>query len=178
MIKRYYESLNSFHYSFGLMGASMLVFAMAFVYTNKHTMHSKILLGIAAAILAVIMFFYYRNKIRIAKALKKISHLPEYEDGGMVCHSYILADRMLVCYQFKIQEYKTTGITSIRYQEGKHGKALLVLNGAEGTIRLESDSRDQARHFAAFIEKQNPGVEMIDIKPLGEGTLKELGALE
>lgn len=156
----------------------MLVFAFAFIYTNKHTLQTKILLGIAAAVLAVIMFFYYRNKIRISKALKNIAHLPEYEDGGMVCHSYILEDRMLVCYQFKIQEHKTTGIKSIQYQEGKHGKALLVLSTAEGTIHLESDSRDQARHFAAFIEKHNPNVEMIDIKPLGNGTLKELGATE
>lgn len=155
----------------------MVVFAIAFIYTKNHDIKSKILLGCAAGLLAIIMFFYYRNKVRISKGLKHIANVEEYEQGGMVKSTYILEDRMLVFYKFQITEHKTIGITSLTYEEGKHGKGMLKIDSEEGKYQFESDSIDQAKHFASFLKRKNANIKFNNIHPEGNGTLKELGAI-
>jgi len=177
MIKKYYQSLLSLKYSFPMTAMALIVFAFAWASTNREESWLKTGMTIAFVIELVIMIFYYKGKFSISKQLKAVNNLDEFEKGGMVRDSYLLDDRMLVYDQGKIEEHPSTGFTKASTKENKYGRYPFTLTKEDGTsISLETDSKEQAQHFAAYLKKHNPAIELEGIIPAGTGSLKEFGA--
>ena len=121
MIKKFYQSVNSMKFAIPMTSLAFLIFVEAFLMTmGKAVSKLYIALIITAVILAVIMVFYYYNKIKVNTQLKKVNDLKAYEDGGMIDRTYILEDRMLVCCGIKIEEVKTKDVVGAVLEEKAH----------------------------------------------------------
>lgn len=176
MVKRYYYGLISLRYVYFMFGLPMVIFVLAFMQAKKRNPMLYVLMIICAVLLGVVLIFYYKNKYRIWKTLKKVENIEEYAEGGMVDRSYVLEDRMLACEGLNVQERRTDDIQSLEYEEGKHGSVLLHIESEEGSYDMSAVSKGEAQRFAAFLKRKNPGIRLIHIEPAGNGTLKELGA--
>ena len=95
MIKKYYQSLNSLLYGPFMTPLVFLVFALAFFYEKKGIQELRYAMMVGTAILGVILVMYYTKKFKIARALKSIRNIEEYEKGGVIDRSWILNDRMI-----------------------------------------------------------------------------------
>ena len=121
MTKRFYQSLISYRYSFGLTLPAILIFVLAFIRNDKNISKVRPLMIILTIILAIMTFLYYKKKFACAKVFKNIQNPDEYyEHGGMAHHSMFLEDRMLVCENLQVTERPVTGIERIAYADGKH----------------------------------------------------------
>ena len=176
MVKRYYYGLISLRYVYFMFGLPMVIFVLAFMMTKRKNPALYVLMGICAVLLGIVLIFYYKNKYRIWHTLKKVNNLEEYATGGMVDRSYILEDRMLACAGLNVQEHRTDGIQSLEMKEGKHGSVLLNVHSSEGDYDMSASSVKEAQRFAAFLQRKNPDIHLINIEPAGKGTLHELGA--
>ena len=175
MIRRFYQNKISMLFSAPMTLCAFAVFLVAFMMNSaKAKPWMRTVLIILAVLLAVLMFFYYKNKIGVILALKKVSDPDAYLDGGAVDSSFILEDRMLAGYGLQVSEKKTEGITSLQVSD-KGTKTRIIMNGSEGEFMITALSREEAQRFAACIQRKNPDVVM-NIEPKGNGTLKELGA--
>lgn len=175
MIRKFYQNRISLVFSAPMTICAFAVFIVAFVMrTDKAKPWMRIVLIVLGVILAVLMFFYYKNKISTGMALRKIKDPDAYLEGGAVDASFILEDRMLAGNGFSVSEKKTEGIRRMEVSE-KGRKTLITLEGSEGTFSLTAMSKEEAQRFAAFLKRKNPDMEM-NIEPKGNGTLKELGA--
>lgn len=177
MIKRYYQSLNSLYIGTGMTFIAFLVFAFAFIRTEKNPSWALPAMAVSTAALAVCMFFYYRNKLRIAGVFRSIKHPEEYEKGGVVDRTWILEDRMIACLGLQIKERKTTGITKLVLEEKNHGNCLLHITDTEDTYTISAKGIDESSRFAAFLLRKNPDMVLENVVPRGDGSLKELGAV-
>ena len=97
MVKKFYYGLVSLKYAYAMFGIPLVIFTIAFVETKSHHPVFKIFMGICAVILAAVMVFYYRDKLRIRKTIRAVKDVNAYLSGGMVDRTYILEDRMLAC---------------------------------------------------------------------------------
>lgn len=176
MVKRFYYGLISLRYVYFMIGLPMVIFVLAFMLTKKRTAGLFYAMGIFAVILAVVMFFYYKNKLHMHKVLKGINNIEEYGSGGMVDRSYILEDRMLTCMSLDVRESRTDDIHSLSMEEGKHGNVILHYEDSNGSHDMSALSKEEAERFAAFLKRKNPDMILHNIVPKGNGTLKELGA--
>lgn len=176
MIKRFYSSLVSLKYVYFMFGLPMMIFILAFIETTRKSDILRILMIICAAILAFVMVLYYRDKHKIRKILKAVDSLEEYERGGMIDRSYILEDRMLICDGLNLQEKKTVGVTKLTLNSEKHGKYFMTAVDHDGSWNITALSEKEAEHFAAFLKRKNPDMELVDIKAEGKGDLRALGA--
>lgn len=177
MVRKYYQSLNSLKFAPPMTGIAFLIFVEAFLYSsNKTNMKAKYAMVITALILAAVMFFYYKNKLRINNTLKKIDNVEEYTKGGMVNQSYILNDRMLLCNNTHLQEMKTKEITELELEEKNHGKYLLHIKDKETDFPITLLDKEEGQRLAAFLRQKNPQLQLKNIEPKGNGTLKDLGA--
>ena len=152
-----------------------VIFVIAFMQNKNQSQSLKVVMIVLTVILAVIMFFYYRTKLSIAKALSKVEEIGEYEDGGMLDKSFILEDRMLAGSGFKVSEHSTAGIQKVSLEQ-KGRKCLLHITGSDGEFDADAIDLGEAQRFAAFIKRKNPAVILENVEPKGSGTLKELGA--
>ena len=178
MIKKFYYGLVSLKYVYFMFGIPIVIFVTAFIETRYRNPALKAVMGVCATLLAIVLFFYYRDKFRISRVLKSISNLSEYQRGGMVDRTYILEDRMLACADLDLKEISTCGIESLEKTEEKKGKPYLKLTSKDGHVMISALSDEEAGRLAAFIQKKNPEVKLSGVVPTGNGTLKELGAPE
>lgn len=176
MVKRYYYGLISLRYVYLMFGLPMIIFVLAFIQAKRRNPALYALMVVCAVLLGVVLIFYYKNKYRIWRTLKKVNNLEDYASGGMVDRSYILEDRMLACAGLNVQERRTDDIQSLEYREGKHGSVLLHIESAEGSYDMSAISKSEAQRFAAFLQRKNPEIRLMNIDPSGKGTLQELGA--
>lgn len=176
MVKRYYYGLVSLRYVYFMFGLPMIIFVLAFMMTKRKNPVLYVLMGVCAVLLGIVLIFYYKNKYRIWHTLKQVDNLEEYAAGGMVDRSYILEDRMLACEGLNVQEHRTDDIDSLELKEGKHGSVLLHIESEEGSYDMTAISKQEAQRFAAFLQKKNPDIRLINIQTSGNGTLHELGA--
>ena len=175
MARRFYMNRLAIVFSTPMTMLALIIFAMAWMENKTHEGKYKIIMAILAAILLVIMFFYYRYKIGIASAIRKAENVSEYEKGGMLEKSFILEDRMLAGCGFTVTEQKTTGIREMVLEE-KGRRIVLHLTNESGTFDMQAIDKDEAERFAAFVKRKNPGVILTNVTPKGNGTLRELGA--
>lgn len=152
---------------------TFIIFAFIFTYQNTGETWAKYASLCSTILLGIIMFFYYRNKFRIYRTLKKIQNLEAYEKGGVVHQSWILEDRMIVCYRLQLTEISTTDIQKMLVDNLPHGKYKIILNGKY--VLLCKDGHEVKR-FAAYLQKRNPTIELVNVEPMGNGSLNELGA--
>jgi hypothetical protein len=177
MIKKFYQSVNSMKFAIPMTSLAFLIFVEAFLMTmGKAVSKLYIALIITAVILAVIMVFYYYNKIKVNTQLKKVNDLKAYEDGGMIDRTYILEDRMLVCCGIKIEEVKTKDVVGAVLEEKAHGKYVMHLKDASHFIDMSLLDKEDGQKVAAYLKRVNPSVSLTNVEPKGQGTLKELGA--
>lgn len=176
MVKKFYYGLVSLKYVYFMFGIPLVIFTIAFIGSGSNKPIFKILIGICAVILATVMVFYYRDKLRIGHIVKNVRNVNEYLSGGMVDRSYILEDRMLGCADLNLKEVSTTGIRKLEKTDEKHGKPYMTLYYDNDTCVISAISMEEAQRFAAFIQRRNPDVELVGITVKGNGTLKELGA--
>ncbi len=175
MVKRFYNGLLALYFSTPMTMLAFAVFVIAFMDTKNPEKNLRPLWIGTAVILAVLMFFYYRFKLGIAKSLRNVKNQDAYGEGGMLDRSFILEDRMIAGYGFHCEEHSTTGITKLEAQEkGKHVQ--LFVTSEEGTFRMDAVDVNEARRFAAFIKRKNPDCVLENIVTRGKGTLQELGA--
>ena len=176
MIKKYYQSLNSLYIGTPMTMIAFLVFAFAFIHMEKNLSWAYPCMIITTAVLAACMFVYYFNKMRISNVMRHVENPAEYEKGGVVDRTWIIEERMIACLGLKIQERKTTGIRRMVLEEKNHGNVLLHITDTEGTYTISAKGTDEASRFAAFLKRKNPDIELENVVPRGDGTLKELGA--
>ena len=176
MIKKFYYGLVSLKYVYFMFGIPLVVFVIAFLETKVHNPMLKVGMGICAVILAVVLFFYYRDKLRISKILKSVNNVSEYLKGGMVDRTYILEERMLACADLNLKEVKTTGIQKLEKVDERKGKPYLQLSYENEKVTVSAISNEEAQRFAAFIQRKNASVQLVNIETKGSGTLKERGA--
>ena len=175
MVKRYYMSRLSLYYSMPMTLLALAVFAFAWMYNKNHDPKMKIFMGILGSVLAVVMFFYYRQKLRISSSLRKVKNIEEYENGGMLERSFILEDRMLAGAGRDVAEKSTAGILQMHLEE-KGRNVILHLTTAEETFDMKAADRSEAERFAAFLQRKNPQIVFFNVKPKGSGSLRDLGA--
>lgn len=176
MVKKFYYGLVSLKYVYFMFGIPLVIFGIAFMETKTRNPSLKIGMGICAVVLAIVLVFYYRDKFRIGKKIKSVDNINEYLKGGMVDRTYILEERMLACADLNVEEVKTTGIQKLEKTENKKGKPYLKLTYSDKVVMMSAISEDEALRFAAFIQRKNPTVQLVNIETKGTGTLKELGA--
>lgn len=177
MIKKFYQSVNTLKFSMPMTGLAFVIFIEAFLLTsgkNRELLHT--LLIITAILLAIVMVFYYTSKIKVNKQLKQVEDLKAYEQGGMIDRTYILEDRMLVCMGLHIEEVKTKDIVGAVLEEKDHGKYVLHLKDATHFIDMSLLDLEEGQRTVAYLKRVNPSVQLTNIEPKGNGTLKELGA--
>ena len=175
MVKRYYQGLVSLYFSTPMTVLAFTVFLIAFANNMSTGRDLRWLIGCAAAVLAVVMFFYYKNKLGIKKALKDVEDIDEYEKAGMLERSFVLEDRMLAGIGLKVSEHSTKNLTSAEAKD-KGRKVIIHIEGKDDSFDVQAIDRDEAERFAAYLKKNNPDIELINLTPKGNGTLKELGA--
>lgn len=175
MVKRYYTSRIALVFSAPMTLLAFSVFIVAW-FDNKNTSAKlKPVMIVLAVLLGIVMFFYYRYKIRISSALRKVENLEEYEKGGMLERSFILEERMLAGSGLGVKELKTAGVKKLELEDKGHKLILHITNG-EGTFDAQVIDRSEAERFAAFMKRKNPDIILSNVEPKGNGTLKELGA--
>jgi len=175
MVKRYYTSRIALVFSAPVTLLAFSVFIVAWFDNKNTTAKLKPVMIVLAVLLGIVMFFYYRNKIRLSSALRKVEKVDEYEKGGMLERSFILEDRMLAGCGLRVKELKTTGVKQLELEDKGHRLILHITNN-EGVYDAQVIDRNEAERFAAFMQRKNPGIILKNIEPKGNGTLKELGA--
>lgn len=177
MIQKFYQSVNAMKFAIPMTGLAFLIFVEAFLMTmGKAVSKLYIALILTAAVLGVIMFFYYKNKFHIASQLKKVKDLQAYENGGMLDRTYFLEDRMLVCSGLNIEEVMTKDLQGAVLEEKAHGKYVLHLKDADHFIDMSLLDQEEGQRAAAYLKRVNPAIALTNVEPKGSGTLKELGA--
>ena len=176
MVKKFYYGLVSLKYAYAMFGIPLVIFTIAFIETKSHNPVFKIFMGICADILAAVMVFYYRDKLRISRTIKAVKDVNTYLSGGMVDRTYILEDRMLACADLDLKEMSTAGVKILEMVQEKHGKPYMKLTYESDVCTVSAISMEEAQRFAAFIQRKNPDIRISGIEPKGNGTLKELGA--
>lgn len=175
MVKRFYQGLVSLYFSTPLTMLALFVFVAAFIDNMKPEWNLKPVMGGIALVLAVVMFFYYKNKISISRGLKKVQDIEAYEKGGMLDRSFVLEDRMLAGIGFQVSEHSTRNIRSLT-AEPKGRKVILHVEGENDSFDVQAIDHYEAERFAAYLLRNNPDIILNNIETRGEGTLKELGA--
>ena len=176
MVKKFYYGLVSLKYAYAMFGIPLVIFTIAFIETKSHNPVFKIFMCICAVILAAVMVFYYRDKLRISRTIKAVKDVNTYLSGGMVDRTYILEDRMLACADLDLKEMSTAGVKILEMVQEKHGKPYMKLTYESDVCTVSAISMEEAQRFAAFIQRKNPDIRISGIEPKGNGTLKELGA--
>lgn len=176
MLKKYYQSLVSMKYVYFMFGLPLLIFVLAFIETRKKAPILRQGMIVLAIVLAIVMFFYYRDKLKVLKQLKTITNLEEYEKGGVVDQSWILEDRILCCHNFNIQEVSSTSINKVVRSTDQNRKVVLLLYTNEKEVEMSALDQEEASRFVSFVKRKNPSVVLEGIEPKGSGTLQELGA--
>ena len=175
MVKRYYQGLLSLYFSGPMTMLAFIVFAIAFINNRKPEWNMIPALAVAAVVLAVVMFFYYKNKLGISKTLHHVENIQEYEKGGMLDRSFVLEDRILAGIGLKVSEHSTLNLQSASATE-KGRKVILHIEGKDDSFDVQTIDRAEAERFAAYLRKNNPQIVLNGIEPKGNGTLKELSA--
>lgn len=175
MVKKFYYGLISLRYSFIMVALPIIIFFMAFSETRNPEKSFRVPMMIVTLLLLIVMFFYYKAKFGVSSALKKVEDIDEYEEGGMLDHSYVLEDRMLAGTGLKVVERKTTGIRRMTVEQ-KGRRVIIHLDGEEGMFDADAIDMQEAQRFAAFLQRKNPEIILENVQPSGHGTLKELGA--
>lgn len=176
MVKKFYYSLVSLKYVYFMFGLPLVIFTLAFIETRRKIPFLRYGMMVCAVLLAIVLVFYYRDKLKVAKTLKEIKDLQTYAKGGVVDRSWILEDTLLCCYQFDIHEIKTKKITKIQLIEEVKGKVLLQLTCEDKTYFMSALNKEEAGRFAAYVKRKNNEVVLDNIEPIGKGSLQELGA--
>lgn len=175
MVKRYYMSRIALVFSAPMTLLAFTIFIVAWFDNRNTTAKLKPVMIVLAIILFAVMFFYYKNKLGISSALRKVKNIGEYENGGMLERSFVLEDRMLAGVGLRVKELKTTGVKQMDLEE-KGRKLILHITNEEGTYDAQVIDKDEAERFAAFMKRKNPGIILNNVKTKGNGTLRELGA--
>ncbi len=175
MIKKYYYALISMKYAFFMFGLPVLVFVLAFLETKMKFSGFHYLMMVLAILLFIVLFFYYKDKMKVSKQLKKVSNLVEYSYGGVVDRSWILENRMLCCKDLEIHEVLPEKVSAVKEETIKN-KVILHLYVDEKIVDMSALSEEEAQRFCAFLKRKNPDIALHGIEIKGKGTLQELGA--
>lgn len=176
MIKKYYYSLVSMKYVYFMFGLPLMIFLLAFIETRKKAEWLRYGMIVFAFALAIVMFFYYKDKYKVFKQLKNVKDIQEYEKGGVVDRTWILEDRMLCCYRFDIEEVNVCDVKKVTKDDLSAKKVILHLFTENKEIQMTALDDDEASRFVAFLKKKNTNLVSEGIEEKGNGTLQELGA--
>lgn len=133
-----------------------------------------IMTGFAAALL-IVMLFYFRDRITVARSMKKIDDIKAYEYAGIVDRSRILSDRALCCNKLQIHEVFLNTLKTVTMDTDI---LVLHLKTEEQCIDMSVRDKEEAERFCAFIKRKYPDVSFENIQPKGKGTLHDLGGFD
>lgn len=174
MIRRYYLSVISLKYSFWLTSMSLVIFALAFLYVSGKVF-LKPYLAAAAAVLAVMLFLYYRDKIRLSHSLKKIKEIQTYSNSPEIDSCYFQEERMIGYGRKKgLLESDYSNLKELKLASENHGTFHLELMTEEDTMCFRSFSKKEIQALAAFLKRKQPNLLLTGIQPEGSGSLSEL----
>ena len=174
MVKRIIQSYISIRYVFVLPGLALMVFIAAFFYTSTGNMTMRYIGLFFGAVLAVVMFFYYKEKFSVNRQLKQVKNLKEFDSAVNIGKSFFLEDRMLGYKRNTIYELKYSDITKIKYWGFESGKMFLDLSGPFGLLPVEMATHDQAERVTMFLKTKNPEIVITGVSPDGDGTLHSI----
>jgi hypothetical protein len=161
-------------YVFFLPGLALAVFACAFLYISTGNMIPRYIGICFGLILAVMMFFYYREKVTAGLALRRVSNLDDFSDAVMIGQAFFLEDRMLGYGNRQVFDLTYDRIRSVTYETDQRGRMFLNLETDQGVLPVEMALKDQAKRVAMFLKTKNPGTEIRNIEASGEGTLHSI----
>ena len=174
MVKRYIQSFISMKYVFVLPGIALAVFACAFMFVSTGNPIARYIGMAFGAVLFVVMFFYYKEKISAGMQLRKVKDLDDYSDAVMIGQAFFLEDKLLGYGNQKVFELHNGEITAISYRSDSKGRMFLDLTSKEGVLPVEMALKDQARRVLAFLKQRNPEAEISGLEPSGDGTLHSI----
>lgn len=176
MIKKFYYSLVSMKYVYFMFGIPLLIFTVAFIETRKKLEVFRYIMMFLAALLGIVLFFYYKDKMKVSKQLKNVKDINEYERGGVVDRSWILEDRVLCCRDLEIKEVVSNTVDEVDVEMDTKGKTVIHLHCKNAVVDMTALSQEEAERFVAYLKRKNPNVILNGVQPKGNGTLQELGA--
>lgn len=176
MIKKFYYSLVSMKYVYFMFGIPLLIFTVAFIETRKKLEVFRYIMMFLAVLLGIVLFFYYRDKMKISKQLKNVDDINKYERGGVVDRSWVLEDRVLCCKDLTVCEVISKDVDEVSVEMDTRGKTILHLHVKDQLVDMSALSKEEAERFVAYLKRKNPNVILNGVEPKGNGTLKELGA--
>lgn len=174
MVKRYIQSFISMKYVFALPGIALAVFACAFLFVSTGNPIARYIGIFFGAILAAVMFFYYREKISVNLQLKKVKDLDDFSDAVMIGQAFFLEDKLLGYGNHHIFELHSGDITAIAYRTDHRGRMFLDVSCRDGVLPVEMALKDQAKRVTAFLKQRNPVAEISGIEPSGDGSLHSI----
>lgn len=174
MTKRFIQAFISLKYVFFLPPISIAIFICAMVYFNSKLAILKVVVGVLALLLLVVMGFYYSEKLSVSYKLSKISNAKEFDDAYIIGQAFLLENRMLVYRKRKLEEFLYTDVTEIRAKAGKKDHYILEIFTATSVTEIETSSKAQAQRFAAFVIAKKTDVKLVNINPEGDAILAHI----
>lgn len=158
-------------YACFMFGLPMIIFILAYVDVKKHISSIQYIMAGFTLALVIVMYFYFKDRIKVLKALKEIKDIEEYERGGIIDHSRILQDRILCFNKLEIHEVSFNTLKSV---EMDSDQLVLHLKSEEQITDMSVRDKEEAERLCAFIQREYPDVSFENIQPKGKGTLKDL----
>ncbi len=176
MVKRFYRSCITVKYALVKFLLAIGVFILAyFAFRTKNNLfyYGGCAAGIA---LIAVMIVEYVHKQKVVRCLKDVKQIEDYyKEGALLGRTFVLEERMLVADEkLHIEEIPTDNVTALTVENMSKGKQEATLVQAGKTYSFMLDNTTQARRFAAFLTKKNPGISIQGTELEGEGTLSHL----
>ena len=174
MIKNYLLSYLAMAYMPLMTIFTILIFVSIFTLMNVSAVLMKVVIGILALCLAVVLIKYNIEKEKIKKYIRALKYADEYNDAVMLGECFFLEDRMLAYKKAKCKEYKYDELQSLTLANDKKWKAVLTFEDNTYTVPLASEK--QGDKLASFLKRKNNSIKLDGFNEIALNQLHDIDA--
>lgn len=174
MIKNYLLSYLAMAYMPLMTVFTILIFVSIFTLMNVSAVLMKVVIGILALCLAVILIKYNIEKEKIKKYIRTLKNADEYNDAVMLGECFFLEDRMLAYKKAKCKEYTYDELQSFTLANDKKRKAVLTFEDNTYTVPLASEK--QGDKLASFLKRKNNSIKLDGFNEIALNQLHDIDA--
>ena len=175
MLKKYIQSFMAVKYMPMMIIPTIVILIMTFVHSSENANLITMAVGAMAIFLFVTTIFYYREKFLISKQLKTVKNPLDYDNAVLLGQTFLLDRRFLTYYRGNVIEGVYADISKVRAEVNAKGRTeLFVKLGKGAEVKLPCASAAQAGRTAAFLQRKNDKIELINVEPVGKGTLNAI----
>ncbi len=153
---------------------SFVVFALSYVVVDKGKTELKPVVLVFAILLAIVLGLYYSKKFPINRYLRKVKDLKEYDQAVMLGTTFVLENRMLVYYKYKLKETYFEDLIGLKIDDANPCILHLEFANEEFDFATHCASENQVARFVKFLKQRNESLDIKGLKVLGDGSLKHL----